>query len=287
MNPCPMSFKAPKMLRHQSVVCALSVLLLLSFQVSADSVLMGSSGSNTRVDCVPGTTQTNSYNWARSCVLLRAQTLRRIAVRNPGFPPTTVPVNCAANVSAGFDEYGWLISCPYQTVDTMPAQPATAACASPTALFNNWNTGGCGLTNVARGRLTQNSMVTQLIFWSDSAIDGGQITMKMEGPGISQSITTMRRNCQGSWCEGIVNLQQVLPSGDYMFTANSKSLCQNGASGGIGYVRFEGCTTTVQAPVTETPPADPCAGYVRPAHPNPFDECAGPTKIKKVPTRQE
>lgn len=162
---------------------------------------------------------------------------------------------------------------PTPTVSQSPA----ATCASPTVLFNNWNTGGCNLTQIARGQLTQNSIVTKLVFWSNTGIDGGQITMQMNGPGISQTITTKRGNCQGPWCEGIVNLQKSLSAGVYTFTANSNSLCQNGATGGIGYVRFEGCAASASV--------DPCAGHVRTS--SPFDECNRITNIRSKSTAIE
>lgn len=70
----------------------------------------GSSKASTQVSCTPGS-ERRINNWVRSCVLDRQQTFNRIQVRNPGAPPTTVPVRCAANRPASFDELGYLENC--------------------------------------------------------------------------------------------------------------------------------------------------------------------------------
>ncbi|MFH0998692.1 MAG: hypothetical protein V1844_24850 [Pseudomonadota bacterium] len=129
-----------------------------------------------------------------------------------------------------------------QTSVTPSTKPAPIHdCAGIVTLFDNWNTGGCGTTNTARGRLSNKALVTQIVFWSDSSIAKGSINGTLQGPGISLPIITMRGSCQWSWCAEIVQLKKILPAGEYTFRANIGSLCQNAESGGIGYIRMEGC----------------------------------------------
>ena len=107
MNLFSTKFKITKLL----LVCAIGILPLLSFPVTAEVVGAGSAKANSSVDCVPGSEQRDPNNWVRACVLLKAQGFNRVTNINPGYPSTTEPVNCAANTLATFDEYGWLVSC--------------------------------------------------------------------------------------------------------------------------------------------------------------------------------
>jgi hypothetical protein len=112
MNLSSAKFKIAKRLARLGLVSAVCVLPFWSFPVAAEVVSAGSSKASTEVDCVPGSMQRNEYNWVRRCILLRPQTFNRVTFQAPGQPATTVPVNCAANIPARFDQYGWLIGCP-------------------------------------------------------------------------------------------------------------------------------------------------------------------------------
>ena len=128
---------------------------------------------------------------------------------------------------------------PSVTTSTMPAP--IHDCASIVTLFDNWKSGGCGTTYTARGRLSNKALVTQIVFWSDSSIAKGSLNGTLQGPGVSLPIITRRGSCQWSWCAETVQLKKILPAGEYTFRANISSLCQNAKSGGIGYIRMEGC----------------------------------------------
>lgn len=72
------------------------------------SRLAGSHVASVQVYCLKGT-ETRVNNWVRSCVLVGNQTFNRVTFRNPGMPPTTVPVMVRSGVRAFFDEYGYLV----------------------------------------------------------------------------------------------------------------------------------------------------------------------------------
>jgi hypothetical protein len=127
---------------------------------------------------------------------------------------------------------------PTQTSETISTRDV---CASTVTLFDNWNTGACVTTNIARGRLSERALTTKIVLWSDTSIEENNPNGILKGLGVYLPVSTQRGNCQGSWCEEIVQFNEVLPAGDYTFQTNLKSLCQNSASSGIGYIRFEGC----------------------------------------------
>jgi len=95
---------------------------------------------------------------------------------------------------------------------------------------------------MARGRLSKKALTTKIVLWSDTSIEKNSLNGVLKGAGVYLPVSTQRGACQGSWCEEIVQINEILPAGDYTFRTNLKSLCQNAASGGIGYIRFKGCT---------------------------------------------
>lgn len=68
----------------------------------------GSHVASTQVYCLNGS-ETYVSNYVRSCTLVGDQTFNRVTFRNPGQPPTTVPVLVPSGTQAMFDEYGYLV----------------------------------------------------------------------------------------------------------------------------------------------------------------------------------
>ena len=123
-----------------------------------------------------------------------------------------------------------------------------APAGKPTTLFNNWNTGGCGLTDNAAFNLDRHAYVSRLETWTHwPAVDGdafGATLLHLESG--EKTRFTYRRlggRCHPNmpdWCYGAADLSRDLPAGGYEIQAEARAMCVNRASGGTGYVRVIG-----------------------------------------------
>lgn len=121
------------------------------------------------------------------------------------------------------------------------AAAATTPCNPPQKASDNWNVATCGLTNRLAISISAPLKLSRLELWSDKGRAGSKLSGQLIGPNGSQTLQARRGNCQGNWCEEIVEINQVLPAGNYRFEASSDSLCQNAGSAGNAFVRVYGC----------------------------------------------
>ncbi len=91
--------------------------------------------------------------------------------------------------------------------------------------------GACGLTQTSTFTLNTASDVSRIRIWYNTNIGSNPLNVKINGPnGFSWSGATTKGGCdtyQKNWCEGIVNLQQILSKGTYTVDIGSRSMCAN------------------------------------------------------------
>ena len=110
-------------------------------------------------------------------------------------------------------------------------------------LFDNWNTAGCNTTNQSKFSINKEAFVSRIVMWSNTRLDGGNLSGTLSGPQGSRSISSTRGNCdpyQHHWCEQIFTISSSLPAGNYSINLNNNSVCQNGGSRGNGFAKVYG-----------------------------------------------
>ncbi|MBF0099591.1 MAG: IPT/TIG domain-containing protein [Desulfobacterales bacterium] len=122
------------------------------------------------------------------------------------------------------------------------------SCTSEAVLLNYQYTGACGYTQSTSFTLDKDTNITRIRIWYDTSIGGNSISATLSGPNgyTSASGTISQGGGQWSWAEAIWNINQVLQSGIYTLTANSKSMCSN-PSGQTTLILY-GCTTETTSP---------------------------------------
>jgi hypothetical protein len=121
-------------------------------------------------------------------------------------------------------------------------QPPTEA-----QLTDNWNTGGCGLTDTATLDLDAPTHLTRVALWYNwrAGEDSVRYSVLSGGRQVSDGTLT-RGGCdphQSAWCEARDTPDAALDAGQYSFHLESARLCQNDASGRVGFIRAWGYRT--------------------------------------------
>lgn len=116
--------------------------------------------------------------------------------------------------------------------------------AEPRQLSNNWNTGGCGLTAAARLDLGQAVRLDRIELWYLWQADESSVPFTLLRNGQSVEQGSLKRSgsdpYQGAWCVARGQIGSALPAGAYQVRVGRAGVCQNGASGGNGFIRAYG-----------------------------------------------
>lgn len=134
-------------------------------------------------------------------------------------------------------------------LNAKPAYSASLPAGSQT-LIDNWNTGGCGLTDTSRFQLSKDARVAKLETWVKwQVVSGGSLKATLQGTEGSEMMATLsfrRGECHPNmpdWCKGVAQLNSVMPRGLYVLQAAASAMCVNAGSGNTGYMRIIGALT--------------------------------------------
>jgi hypothetical protein len=113
-----------------------------------------------------------------------------------------------------------------------------------TPLADNWNTAGCGFTDTATLDVSAPTRLTRIALWYNWAAGerGVRYTISSR-QGQLGGRALIRGSCdpyQGAWCEARDTPNVDLAPGRYRFQVERGALCQNGGSGGQGFIRAWG-----------------------------------------------
>src|SRR6185503_18923073 len=119
-----------------------------------------------------------------------------------------------------------------------------AAPASAEQLFDNWNTGACGFTDIASFTIDRSFRVQRIDVWyrwrrNETAVR----YTAMRGNEVIANGELARTECdpyQEAWCVARVEPNVRLEPGTYTFRTERARICQNAASGGLGFIRAYG-----------------------------------------------
>ncbi len=131
------------------------------------------------------------------------------------------------------------------TTKHQPEHPKTEnrsiRCSKESILVKHEFLGACGFANKSQFTLAEGRNVSRIRIWYYTPKGGGALNVNIVGPnGYSWSGLTSMGNCQGQWCEGIVNLNQCLGRGTYSVAIDSVSMCKN--PNGLTTLVVYGCT---------------------------------------------
>lgn len=122
-----------------------------------------------------------------------------------------------------------------------------SSCATPTALFDNWNSLACSsLTDKSSFTLSAAVFVTSLDLWIDTSVAGATLQYSLMGPGgiaVSSGILS-KGSCdpiQSAWCQLSARLGQTLAAGSYSVTLSAQAICSNAGTSNLGFVKVQGC----------------------------------------------
>ncbi|MGA0599631.1 hypothetical protein ACO2Q3_02895 [Caulobacter sp. KR2-114] len=118
---------------------------------------------------------------------------------------------------------------------------------SEVQLADTWNTGGCGFTDTATLDLGQSVRLSRISLWYNWQPGEREVryTVSLHGRQVGGGVLT-RGDCdpyQGAWCEARDTPDADLQAGQYRFQLERGHLCQNGGSGGAGFIRAWGYPT--------------------------------------------
>ena len=124
------------------------------------------------------------------------------------------------------------------------AQPSGAQGGPALKLFDNWNTGGCAFTDTATLDLDRPIHLDRLDLWinwrAGERSVGYRVFLNGQDLGGGQ---LQRAECdpyQAAWCTGTDRPDAQLAPGHYIIRIDHAALCQNGGSGGAGFIRAWG-----------------------------------------------
>ncbi len=118
---------------------------------------------------------------------------------------------------------------------------APVGCANPQKVSETWNIAACGVTGQLLLGFSGPFHLTRLELWSDAHRAGPALTGQFSGPQTNLNLRAQRGGCQGSWCQEFLDINRLLPAGQYRLQVNADSLCQNPESRGAAFVRVYGC----------------------------------------------
>lgn len=118
-----------------------------------------------------------------------------------------------------------------------PSQPSAG---SMKEVFNNWNRGGCGLTDQARFVLKSDTSIAQLAIWYQWQEGESQVAYELlKGDERLWSGAFTRGGCdadQPQWCQGVDRPGRILGRGVYTVKMARARVCRNAGSRNNGFV---------------------------------------------------
>jgi len=132
-------------------------------------------------------------------------------------------------------------------------------------LADNFNRGGCGLADNAPLSLAEPTHLSRIDLWfnwGQGERQIGYVILTPNGEQIARGVLT-RAECdayQTAWCYARGTPDLDLSAGQYLMRTARAGICQNGGSGGRGFLQAYGHTNRHAAPdgyVHETPPPPP------------------------------
>ncbi|MBF0230345.1 MAG: hypothetical protein HQK63_12280, partial [Desulfamplus sp.] len=133
------------------------------------------------------------------------------------------------------------------------------SCETEEFIIHNQYLGACGHTQTTSFTLDKDTNITKIRIWFDTSIAGNTIFAMLYGPdGYKNSfIQTTNSPCQGSWCEAMWSINDVLKAGTYELMADSSSICSN-PSGQTTLILY-GCETKADD-IPDAPPDNSTEG---------------------------
>jgi len=119
--------------------------------------------------------------------------------------------------------------------------PATAQ-----QLYDNWNSGACGVTDVATLTIERPVRLQRIDIWYHWRPDEttAHYTTSFDGEVIANG-ELARAECapnQAAWCVARVEFGTDIQPGTYTYRTERPAICQNGGSKGRGFIRAYGAT---------------------------------------------
>lgn len=113
-----------------------------------------------------------------------------------------------------------------------------------TTIYDNWNTGACGLTNTARFALDAPTEITNIELWYNWRQGEATLPFAIDIAGQTLVRGMLRRGAcdtyQAAWCVATAPLSTPADAGNYTVHVGRGRLCQNGGSRNNGFIRVRG-----------------------------------------------
>jgi hypothetical protein len=111
-------------------------------------------------------------------------------------------------------------------------------------IFDNWNTDACGFTDTASFALSEPIHLRAIELWYHWRPNEGAVGFELlhDGRMVKRGQLT-RTTCdpyQEAWCAARGHVGVDLPPGMVTVRTEHGRLCQNGGSGGVGFIRAFG-----------------------------------------------
>lgn len=124
-------------------------------------------------------------------------------------------------------------------------KPKTSPAAAQ-QLFDNWNSGACGVTDVAMLTIERPVRLQRIDIWYHWRPDEttAHYTTSLDGEVIANG-ELARAECapnQAAWCVARVEFGTDIKPGTYTYRIGRPAICQNGDSRGQGLIRAYGAT---------------------------------------------
>jgi hypothetical protein len=119
-------------------------------------------------------------------------------------------------------------------------------CGTATAqqIYDNWNTDACGFTDRAGFIVQGPTRLTAIELWYRWGHNESEVGYQLFHNGrLVKSGELMRAGCdpyQERWCSARANVGAELPPGQVQIRTARARLCQNGGSGGEGFIHAFG-----------------------------------------------
>ncbi|MFI4949028.1 MAG: hypothetical protein ACHQC9_09530 [Alphaproteobacteria bacterium] len=111
-------------------------------------------------------------------------------------------------------------------------------------IYNNWNTDACGFTDHASFILQVPTRLTSIELWYRWGSNESDVDYELFHNGVPvKTGRLMRADCdpyQESWCSARGNVGADLPPGQVVVRTARGKVCQNGGSGGQGFIHAYG-----------------------------------------------
>jgi hypothetical protein len=113
-------------------------------------------------------------------------------------------------------------------------------------IFDNWNAGGCSVTDVATLTIARPVRLQRIDIWYHWRQDetSAHYTASLDGEVITSG-ELARAECapnQAVWCVARVEFGADIQPGTYTYRTERQAICQNGGSKGQGFIRAYGAT---------------------------------------------